>query len=102
MPRKDKAEIVEIEIYDQRYPLRLSTPAERSEILKVAEDVDLRMREIAQQTGTVDSLKVAILTALHLVQEQREQRDVNRRLENAVAAGSQKWIRALDKVIQEQ
>ncbi len=99
MSEKSKAEIVEIEIYDQRYPLRLSTPGERSEVLKVAEQVDLRMREIAQQSGTVDSLKVAILTALHLAQEQREQSDMDRSLEQAVASGSEKWIRELDKVI---
>lgn len=99
MSKKSKAEIVEIEIYDHRYPLRLNTPAERSEIVAVAEKVDLRMREIAQQTGTVDSLKVAILTALHLVQEQREQGEGDRRLEKVVESGSQKWIRALDKVL---
>ena len=100
MSKKSKAEIVEIDVYDHRYPLRLNTPAQRSEILKVAEEVDLRMREIAQQTGTVDSLKVAILTALHLAQERREQNDGDRRLEKAVASGSQKWIREIDKVIQ--
>jgi cell division protein ZapA len=99
LSKKSKAEIVEIEIYDQRYPLRLNTPAERSEVLKVAEQVDLRMRAIAQQSGTVDSLKVAILTALHLAQEQREQSEGDRSLEKAVASGSQKWIRELDNVI---
>ena len=100
MSKKHKPEIVEIEIYDQRYPLRLNSSAERSEILKIAEEVDMRMREIAMQTGTVDSLKVAILTALHLAQERREKNDGDRRLEKAVASGSQKWIRELNKILE--
>ncbi len=99
MSRKNKGEIVEIEVYDQRYPLRLSANAERDNILKLAEEVDLRMREIAQQTGTVDSLKVAILTALHLAQELRDGETGEGELEAAVAVGSRKWIRAIDKVL---
>ena len=100
MSKEHKPEIVEIEIYDQRYPLRLNSSAERSEILKIAEEVDIRMREIAMQTGTVDSLKVAILTALHLAQERHEKNDGDRRLEKAVSSGSQKWIRELNKILE--
>ena len=98
MPKKNNTDIVEIEIYDQRYPLRLNTPTERADIIKVAEEVDLLMREIAQ-SGTVDSLKVAILAALHLAQERREQKNGDRQLEKAVNSGSQKWIQAIDKVL---
>ncbi len=97
MPKKDKSDIVEIEIYDQRYPLRLSTPAERSEILKLAEQVDHRMREIAEQSGTVDSLKVAILTALHLAEESRERDGGMKKLESAIRSGAKKWITAIDE-----
>ncbi len=97
MSKNDRNEIIEIEIYDQRYPLRLSTPARRGEILKLAEEVDHRMREIADQTGTVDSLKVAILTALHLAEETREQGGDAKKLESSVRAGAKKWIAAIDK-----
>ena len=99
MSKKNKGEIIEIEVYDQRYPLRLSANAERANILRLAEEADLRMREIAQQTGTVDSLKVAILTALHLAQELRDGAAGGQELETAVDAGSRKWIRAIDKVL---
>ena len=97
MSKKDRVDIVEIEIYDQRYPLRLSSPAEREEILKLAEVVDHRMREIAQQTGTVDSLKVAILTALHLAEETRQKDSGSKKLESSVRAVSKKLISAIDK-----
>ncbi len=97
MSKKDKSDIVEIEIYDQRYPLRLNTPAKRDEILELAEVVDHRMREIAEQTGTVDSLKVAILTALHLAEETRQKDGGSKKLESAVRAGTKKLLAAIDK-----
>jgi cell division protein ZapA len=100
LSRRDQQQIVEIEVYDQRYPLRLASPGEREDILKLAEEVDSRMREIARQTGTVDSLKVAILTALHLAQDAREQRiQPDPRLANAVGRGARKWIAEIDKVL---
>lgn len=91
-------EIVEVEIYDQRYPLRLATEAERADVLKLAERVDMRMREIAKQTGTVDSLRVAILTALHLAQD-GEEKQPDLRLEKAVNRGARKWIAEIDRVL---
>ena len=96
---KKSSEVIEIEIFDQRYPLRLNTPAEQEEILKLAEVVDQRMREIASQTRTVDSLKVAILTALHLAQEAQEGTGGNKRLESAISTGSKKWIKEIDKAL---
>jgi cell division protein ZapA (FtsZ GTPase activity inhibitor) len=66
-PRK-----IEVEIYDQKYSIILKTPLPETEVRKLADDVDSRMREIAAQANTPDSLKVAILTALHLAQEYKE------------------------------
>lgn len=99
MSKRDHRDIVEIEVYDQRYPLRLATPAEREDILKLAEIVDLRMREIARQTGTVDSLKVAILTALHLAQDSRE-KEPDPRLERTIRKTAKKWVSAIDKALE--
>jgi cell division protein ZapA (FtsZ GTPase activity inhibitor) len=47
---------------------------QESEIRRLAEDVDERMRAISAAANTPDSLKIAILTALHLAQELRDQR----------------------------
>ena len=58
-----------------------------SEVRELAEEIDARMREIASQANTADSLKVAILTALHLAQEYRELRrncDRKRRMVRAL------------------
>jgi cell division protein ZapA len=69
-----KPQTIDVEIYDQKYSIVLKTPLPETEIRRLAEEVDSRMREIAIQANTPDSLKVAILTALHLAQEYKELR----------------------------
>ncbi len=58
---------VRVEIYGQPYSIR--TEGQSEHIFALAEMVDRRMAEIARQTLTVDSLKVAILAALHIAEE---------------------------------
>lgn len=55
-----------VDIYDQIYHLRGTDPAY---IEKLAETVDAKMRAVATQGGTVDSLRVAVLAALNLADE---------------------------------
>ena len=50
------------------------------------------MRDIARQGNTADSLKVAVLTALHLAQEYRE-------LERNCELKSDEWLHALEQVL---
>jgi cell division protein ZapA len=58
---------VKVEIYNQSYFIRGKGDSEY--IVQLAEYVDQRMREIVANTSTVDSLKVAILSALHIADE---------------------------------
>jgi cell division protein ZapA len=83
---------VDVEIYDQKYSIVLKTSLPESEVLRLAEEVDARMRDIAAQSNTVDSLKVAILTALHLAQEYRE-------LQRNCEQKTDEWSRALEQVL---
>ena len=57
---------VRVDIYDQTYHLR-GTDTEY--IAQLAEYVDNKMRLIAQQAATVDSLRVAVLAALNIADE---------------------------------
>ena len=57
---------VRVEIYDQAYNLRGSDP---DYIFKLAEYVDLKMRTVAEQTATIDSLRLAVLAALNIADE---------------------------------
>jgi cell division protein ZapA len=70
-----KTRTVVVEIYDQKYSILLKTPLSESEVRKLAAEVDERMRDISAQANTPDSLKVAILTALHLAHDYRELRE---------------------------
>jgi cell division protein ZapA (FtsZ GTPase activity inhibitor) len=89
---KQRHRTVEVEIYDQKYSIVLKTSLPESEVRKVAEEVDARMRDIARQANTADSLKVAVLTALHLAQEYRE-------LEQNCEQKTDEWSRALEQVL---
>ena len=58
---------VKVEIYDQSYNVSAS---ENEEYLReLAAYVDEQMRNVAQATRTVDSLKVAVLAALNIADE---------------------------------
>ena len=89
---KAKQRTVEIEIYDQKYSLVLKSPLEEAEVRRLAEEIDTRMREIAAGANTADSLKVAILTALHLAQDYGE-------LKGKYDRRAEECIRALDQIL---
>jgi len=57
---------IRVEIYDQNYHLRGTDP---QYIQDLAKYVDAKMRLIAEQASTVDSLKVAVLAALNIADE---------------------------------
>ena len=57
---------VTVHIYDQAYHLRGQNP---EHIRRLADLVDSKMRAVAAQGRTVDSLRVAVLAALNLADE---------------------------------
>ena len=63
------SQLVQVEIYGQSYNLR--GEGETPYLQELASYVDRRMREVAEATATVDSLKVAILAALNIADESR-------------------------------
>ena len=83
---------IEVEIYDQKYSIVLKSSLTESEVRQLAQEIDTRMREIATHANSPDSLKVAILTALHLAQEYRE-------LQRNCEEKTDEWARALEQVL---
>ena len=57
---------IRVEIYDQVYNLR---GVDADYILRLAEFVDTKMRNVAEQTSTIDSLRLAVLAALNIADE---------------------------------
>lgn len=89
---------VRVEIYDQTYHLRGSDSEYISEL---AQYVDTKMRMIAQQAATVDSLRLAVLAALNIADELH----VLKRRYDSVATDynerAEHLAGALDEVLQE-
>ena len=89
---------VRVEIYDQTYNLRGSDP---DYIHRLAGYVDAKMRAVAEQTSTIDSLRLAVLAALNIADEYQ----VLKRKYDAIANDLNQRTRtlsgALDEVLQE-
>jgi cell division protein ZapA len=64
--QSNAAQPVRVEIYDQAYNLR---GVDAEYITRLAQFVDGKMRNVAEQTSTVDSLRLAVLAALNIADE---------------------------------
>jgi cell division protein ZapA (FtsZ GTPase activity inhibitor) len=58
----------------------------------------MRMREIAAVASTPDSLKIAVLTALHLAQELKEHQEYAEQ-EALLCRKTENWTRALEQLL---
>ena len=69
---RPSSHLVQVEIFGQSYNLR--GEGATAYLQELATYVDRRMREVAEATATVDSLKVAILAALNIADESQRGR----------------------------
>ena len=81
--RGNAADYVTVEIYDQTYHL---SGHDTAHIRALAAQVDAKMRAVAAQGRTVDSLRVAVLAALNLADELAQAGSADPRLGHARAA----------------
>ena len=88
---------VRVEIYNQTYNIRSDGDTEY--IIQLAEFVDSRMREISSGTLTVDSLKVAILAALHIADELHRLKNMHEQADSQLAARSSECAEMLDRLL---
>jgi cell division protein ZapA len=88
---------IRVEIYNQTYSIR--SDGDNDYILKLAEYVDGKMREISSGTFTVDSLKVAILAALHIADEYHQLQDQQHQADIQLASRSAECAEMLDRVL---
>ena len=94
-----KSRTIDVEIYDQKYSIVLKSPIQESDVRRLAEDVDARMRDIASVASTADSLKIAVLTALHLAQELRDMRKHHEQSDDLIRRKSDEWAHALEELL---
>jgi cell division protein ZapA len=93
--RGDLPPSIRVEIYNQTYSIRSDGDSEY--IMRLADFVDKRMREIASGTLTVDSLKVAILAALHIADELHRLKAVHESTDQQIALRSAECTEMLDR-----
>ena len=88
---------IRVEIYNQTYNIRSDGDSEY--IMQLAEFVDSRMREISSGTLTVDSLKVAILAALHIADELHRLKRLHEQADSQLASRSAECAEMLDRLL---
>lgn len=90
----DHEQGVRVEIYDRVYHLRAA--AEEKYTRQLAKSVDTIMRSIAEKTQTVDSLRLAVLAALHFADQHERLKERYEKLNGMVSEKSLKFREALD------
>lgn len=94
------AQSIRVEIYNQTYNIR--SDGDNEYIMRLAEYVDGKMREISSGTLTVDSLKVAILAALHIADEFHQLKRAQEQTDAQLASRSAECAEMLDRVLKQR
>ncbi len=89
--------LTQVDIFGQSYTLR--SDDDSAYIQELAAFVDGRMRQIADSSSTVDSLKVAILAALNVADELHQLRREAEKQRMDLAVRTAEWERMLDGAI---
>jgi cell division protein ZapA len=89
---------VRVEIFDQAYHLRGTDP---EYIFKLAEYVDGKMRAVAGQTSTIDSMRLAVLAALNIADEYHTLKRKYDAIASDLTRRTSSLAGALDEVLQE-
>lgn len=89
---------VNVKIYNQTYTIRAGD-GDVARTLRLAALVDQRMREIAQGALTADSLKLAIMAAIHIADELDRANAKHDELNQELAARSAECADLLDQML---
>lgn len=98
--KNETAQSIRVEIYNQTYNIR--SDGDNEYILRLAEFVDSKMREISSGTLTVDSLKVAILAALHIADEYHRLKSQHEMTDQQLASRSAECTELLDSLLKQK
>ncbi|HUJ32950.1 MAG TPA: cell division protein ZapA [Candidatus Acidoferrum sp.] len=89
---------MKIEIYDQFY--NVNSGQSDAYLQELASYVDGKMREVAEATHIVDSLKVAVLAALNIADENFSLRQRQEEIEGPLRKRVEKCIGMVEKAIE--
>lgn len=87
-----------VEIFDQSYNIKGAMDDDYVE--QLATYVDQKMREIYNNSRTVDTLKVAVMAALNIADELFQEQNQARQVETIIGDKSAQCSRVLDQLFQ--
>ena len=85
---------VRVDIFDQNYNLRGTDP---DYVHQLAQYVDAKMRAVAEQTTTIDSMRLAVLAALNIADEYH----ILKRKYDSIASDLSRRTSALEGALEE-
>ena len=89
---------MKIDIYDQSY--NVSTDQNEEYLRELAAYVDGKMREVAEATRIVDSLKVAVLAALNIADELFSSRAQHQEIDGPLRERVQKCVALVEEALE--
>ena len=99
MNETQETNYVPVMIYDREYDLCTDGDPERLRALCAL--LDERMRSITAETGTVDTLNVAILAALRIADDASRAKEEAIKLDEAIGKRSSACVSILDRMFHE-
>ena len=96
MSEQPEPSSIRVKIYDREYALRTTGDPERLQTLCAV--LDRRMREIANSTGAVDTLKVAVLAALSLADDAQRAREEMKKFDESIGRRSLACVSLLERL----
>ena len=94
---EDSNQVTSVRIYNQTYQIRSGDDPDYVE--RLAEYVNDRMTEVSELTPTVDSFKVAVLSALNIADEYFSTKEKLNNFEEKVREKSEKMSKLLEPFV---
>lgn len=96
MSEQPEPSSIRVKIYDREYGFRTTGDSERFKA--VCANLDRRMREVAASTGSVDTIKVAVLAALSLADDLQKAQEELQKLDESLSKRSLACVSLLDRM----
>lgn len=93
---------VQVEIHGQQYTLRVDGDESPEYVEQLASYVEGKIREIAEETPTVDSLKLSILAALNITDEYFRLKLDTDRLDEIIADRVGEMTSMIDELVEKE
>ena len=89
---------VRVEIYEQSYHIR--GELDEKYVAELARFVDQKMRDVAEATRTVDTLRVAVLAALNIADELHSLRTREQELEGSLRDRAERCLLLVEQALE--